>query len=76
MSVSAYYKCVRARVIETSGPGEIYPQRHSWTEREEFQNPSPPAMSTKIICTHAARALYHREEVFTSLHFAPGVKVT
>lgn len=36
----------------------------------------PPAMSTKMICAHAAPALYHCDGVSTSLHRAPGVKVT
>lgn len=66
MSVSAY-KCVRACVIETIVLGELYPQRHSWTECVEFQNPSPPAMSTKMICTHAASFISPRR----SLHFTP-----
>lgn len=76
MSVSAFDMFVRACVTETTAPGEIYPPRRSWTECVEFQNPSPPETSTKMICTHEAPALYHCKEVFTSLRCAPGVKVT
>lgn len=69
MIVSANYKFVHACVIETIVPSEKYPQRRCWTECVEFQNPSPPAMSMKMICTHAAA-------VKSTLHCAPGVKVT
>lgn len=54
----------------------VHQVRRSWTESVEFQNPSPPETSTKMICTHEAPALYHCKEVFTSLRCPPGVKVT
>lgn len=37
-------------------PGERYP----WSPRMEFRK--PPAMSGRMICTHAAGALYHPEK--------------
>lgn len=53
----------------------VHQVRRSWTESVEFQNPSPPETSTKMICTHEAPALYHCKEVFTSLRCPPELKL-